>query len=134
MILIYNNTSQSVASGGTISMPTTKILKGTSAISNGGTGVKLNRSGYYNITFDVSGIVTGGGNLVVSLYANGVAIPDATNTQYSTTDQNGALTINTIVQRLPDCCAVDNETTITAVVTGGAATISHASMKVTKLC
>lgn len=134
MILIYNNASQSVASGGTISMPVTKILKGTSATANGGTGVKLNRSGYYNITFDVSGIVTGGGNLVVSLYANGVAIPDATNLQYSTTAQNGALTINTIVQRLPDCCAINNDITITAVVTGDAATINHAALKVTKLC
>lgn len=134
MILIYNNASQSVASGGTISMPVTKILKGTSATSNGGTGVKLNRSGYYDITFDVSGIVTGGGDLVVSLYANGVAIPDANASQYSTTGQSGSLTINTIVQRLPDCCAVDNEIAITAVLTGGAATISHASLKATKLC
>ena len=69
------------------------------------------------------------------MYQNGVAVVDAISTESSTatTDIN-TLNFATIVQVKPSCCAVDNQTSLTFINTGVAATYTNVSVTITKLC
>ena len=135
MISSYNNTSQEVAINGLLTFTTDRILTGCTATRNGQT-FKLNKPGYYYVTFNADGAATTAvGDIVVVLQNNGVAVPGAIAT-FTTTVADDAtnLAFSTIIRVPPSCCAVDNTANLTLVNTGVAATYTNVNINITKLC
>lgn len=135
MISSYNVTTQNVATNGTLTFTTDRILTGCTATRDGST-FQLNKPGYYYVTFNASGAATSEvGDIVVALVNNGVAVPGATVTVSPTViNSTRNFAFSTIIKVPPSCCAIDNTANLTIVNTGVAATFTNANINITKLC
>ena len=135
MISSYNVTTQNVATNGTLTFTTDRILTGCTATRDGST-FQLNKPGYYYITFNAVGEATAAaGDIVVTLQNNGVAVPGATATfTVAAIATSVGLSLATIIKVSPSCCAIDNTANLTIVNTGVAATFTNANINITKLC
>ena len=136
MINSYTHTTQTLAVNGVLAFTTDRIKTGcTVSHTEGGTTFTLNRPGYYYIAVNADVAASeAAGNLTLSLYQNGVAVPGAESTSNAATvATNNSLGFSTIVQVRPSCCAVSNAASLTIVNTGAAATISNANIVITKL-
>lgn len=136
MINSYTTATQTLAVDELVVFATDRIKTGcTVSHTAGSTTFTLNRPGYYYITVnaDVASSDTTG-NLTLSLYRNGVAVPGAESTSYAATaSTSNNLSFSTIVQVRPSCCAMSNATSLTIVNTGIAATVANANIVITKL-
>lgn len=137
MINSYTSTMQAVSINIPLNFNTNKIKTGHTVTHSEGTPTfSLNKPGFYFVTLNATGsTTTTTGNITLQMFQNGVAVPGATATETSTaiTDIN-SMSFSTIVQVRPSCCAVDNQTSLTFVNTGVAATYTNASVTITKLC
>ena len=135
MISSYNITTQTVLTDEVINFTTDRILTGCTATRNGAT-FQLNKPGYYYVTFNAVAAATETvGELTLTLYNNGVAVPGAKASKTTTTAaQNDAYAFSTIIKVPPSCCAVNNTGNLTIVNTGVDATITNANINITKLC
>lgn len=137
MINSYTSTTQNVGVNIPLIFNTNKIKTGcTVTHSEGSSTFSLNKPGFYFVTLKAIGSTTATtGNLTIQMYQNGVAVVDAISTESSTaTTDISTLNFATIVQVKPSCCAVDNQTSLTFVNTGVAATYTNVSVTITKLC
>lgn len=137
MIDSYSNTSQEVVAGGNISFAINSIQTGCTAThSAGSTTFSLNKPGFYFVTFNGTGAITGAtaGTIIVSMLNNGTLVPGATASvsSASTTDVR-SLAFSKLIQVKPSCCAVNNTTNLTFNNTGLAATFTNVNVVITKI-
>lgn len=132
---VYNNASQTVEQTGLVSFPTVGTKTGCSIKNLTNTTVELAPGGLYQVIVQVTGAQsTTTGDLIIQLFRNGIAVPQA----LASVTSSAATDIETIgfsclLLVNPSCCAVDNTTILTVVNTGVAATYSNASLTVVRL-
>lgn len=133
-IYTANTTAQTLAAGATIALGT--IVRrfgndrcGNPTINLSGNGITLNECGYYKVSTRVIDAPTAAGTVTVTLFQDGVAIPGAigSNTAAAATNPTG-VTAGGIV-RVVGCAT----STITAVLTAGAGSVTNVSVDVEKL-
>ena len=131
----YTDTTQVVASNSLIPFANYKDT-GCSIDFSGGTSVKINKPGLYQITFNGYAVEsTETGNIVVQLISNGSKINGAAAevNSSSTTDIKN-LSFSTIVDVSPSCNCIDNDVVITVLNEGVDASFGNANLTVIKLC
>lgn len=137
MIDSYSNTSQPIAAGENIPFAVNSIQTGCTATHiAGSTTFSLNRPGFYFVTFNGTGAITGAtaGDITVSMLNNGVLVPGATATtnSASTTDIR-SISFSKLIQVKPSCCAINNSTNLTFNNAGLAATFTSVNVVITKV-
>lgn len=91
MIDSYSNTSQAISAGANIPFAINSIQTGCTAThSAGSTTFSLNKPGFYFITFNGTGAITGAtaGDIIVSMLNNGVLVSGG-NSNYELRFNNG---------------------------------------------
>lgn len=133
MTTLYNTSAQTVAANGTVALTTVGNQKGCNTKS-GTNSVVINKSGIYEISATIFGLVTGGGTINLGVQANGVAIPYMAGSAYTNTAQPQTITLNGTY--VIDCCSNNNVPTAITLVNNGANSdiLSFASLNVTKIC
>ena len=128
LIQTANSSQQNVAVNSIISLGSTLRRFGCNCRLNGN-AIELRGEGYYTIDVDTTVTPTAAGNVTVTLFKDGVAIPGATATNsVSTVGNSTTLPINTTVR--VGCCGGDSS--ITAVLIAGAGVVNNISMRVIK--
>lgn len=129
-IYAVNSSDQAVEAGASqvISFGSPVRKFGKSLAVSGG-NVAIESSGYYKVIANV-GFTVGAGNVTVTVYCDGVAVPGAT----ASTTVSAATNLNTLVipcmVRNKCCC----ESTVTVVITSaGAGNVTNAAIEVTKI-
>lgn len=128
MSIIYtaNTAAQAVTVGGTISLGTVVRRYGRHMSASGG-AINVMGSGYYKIDTLFNILGTAAGAVTVTLMKDGIAIPGASATV--TVGDGGLATLNIPAVIRQQCCC---ESTITAELSGTAATINSASAVVSR--
>ena len=128
LIQTANSSQQNVAVNSIISLGSTLRRFGCNCRLNGN-AIELRGEGYYAIDVDTTVTPTAAGNVTVTLFKDGVAIPSATATNsVSTVGNSTTLPITTTVR--VGCCGGDSS--ITAVLVAGAGVVNNISMRVIK--
>ena len=129
-IYTANTASTVVPVGSAISLGSIIRRFGCGVSYNGG-AISLNDRGYYDIDVGVTFTAADAGNVTITVYQDGVAVPGATATATITTatTQVESVTIPTIVRVINSCASSQ----ITVVVSGTAATFSNVAVTVEKL-
>lgn len=130
----YSTSPQTLATGQIIEYASFKQT-GESLNEVGSTGIKIEKSGLYYISFDASAVESGtAGNVTVQLLQDGVPVPYAVATSYSSgvTDVVN-LGFSTVIEVLGSCGCVVNRPTFTVENSGVDATYSIADLIVVKL-
>lgn len=131
----YTDTTQVVAPNGLIPFANYKDT-GCSIDFSGGTSVKINKPGLYQVTFNgyvVESAATG--NIAVQLMNNGSKVSGAvaeTNSSATTDIEN--LSFATIIDVAPSCSCIDNDVVLTVLNEGVAASFGNANLTIIKLC
>lgn len=137
MVNSYTNAPQTVTTNDLLSFAINDVLTGCTVLhSAGSTSFKLNRPGFYYVSFTGTGAITGAtaGAITVNLLRNGVTVPGATSTQESASaTDTRTVNFSKIIQVLPSCCAVNNATTLTFQNAGLESTFSNVNVVITKL-
>lgn len=137
MVNSYTNTPQTVATNDLLSFVINDVLTGCTVLHPAGsTSFKLNRPGFYYVSFTGTGAITGAtaGAITVNLLRNGITVPGATSTQESASaTDTRTVNFSKIIQVLPSCCAVNNATTLTFQNAGLESTFSNVNVVITKL-
>ena len=97
--------------------------------------IELCNPGLYLVEFNSSAATSEtAGDITVQLQRNGVNLPGtlATNTSSATTHIQ-SLSFSTIIDVLPLCCAVNNQTNLSVGNTGIAATFANVAINIVKL-
>ena len=129
LIQTANSSQQNVAVNSIISLGSTLRRFGCNCRLNGN-AIELVGEGYYTIDVNTTVTPTAAGNVTVTLYKDGVAIPSATATNsVSTVGNSTTLPITTTV-RLG--CKCDGSSSITVVLIEGAGVINNISARVVK--
>lgn len=97
-------------------------------INMSGGNVVTHNKGYYNIATNITITPSAAGTLGITLYKNGVEIPGANITRTVSADTIYAFDIVAMIRDI--CCC---ETTIAAVISGVASTVSNAAIEVFSL-
>lgn len=122
-----NTSAQSLAAGDTINFGNVVRRFGCNCNVSGGNAI-VNGSGYYDLDADVTFTAGGAGTAVITLYKDGAAISGATASVTTVAETTYAVSIPAIIRQV--CCC---ESTITAVITGVAATVLNAAISVEKI-
>lgn len=130
LIQTANQSSQTVAVDSIISLGSVLRRFGCNCRLNGN-AIELEGEGYYTVDVSAVATPTAAGNVTVSVFRNGVAIPGAIATDSVTTVGNSStLAINTTVRLGCNCCGASS---LTVVLTDGAGVIDNISMRVVKV-
>ena len=122
-----NTSGQSVAAGGNISFGNI-IRRFGCNVNLSGSDVTLRGAGYYDIDAEFVVTASAAGTAAITLYKDGTAIPGAVASFTAATDSVYCISIPALVRTF--CCT---QSTITAVLTGVAGTISNAAIRVSKI-
>lgn len=138
MIQAYSNNITAVTAQA-IPFSSVSVLKGCTVEQQNLTTFIFNRRGVYLVSVDATGNTAGtSGNIVLQLYKNGVAQPQAFTSAASTaTTDVGSLSFETLVQVEDDnslCCCNKEPTTIQVQNTGIGAQFGHINIVITKIC
>ena len=137
MIDSYSNTSQAIATGANIPFAINSIQTGcTVTHSAGSTTFSLNKPGFYFVTFNGTGAVSGAdaGNITVTMQNNGTSVPGATATVTSASSTDiRSLSFSKLIKVSPSCCAINNSTNLTFNNTGAATTFTNVNVVITKV-
>jgi len=130
-IYTANSSAQNVALNGVIN-PGTIIRRYGPNLGLSGNAIQIDGPGYYNIQASITAAPTAAGNVTITVYKDGVAIPGATATQSTSVANNPLnLSISSLVREFCSCC--DGLSNLTFVLTGTAAAISNIAIVVEKL-
>ena len=122
-----------VNEGDYISFDINRIHTGTSiSHAEGSPVVRLNSAGLYLVSFDGDFTITTAGSVSVQLLNKGVAVPGVQDTVSGTTAVPRGLHFTTLINVMPNCCAVDNSANL-AVTISDAGTFSNANLTVVKM-
>lgn len=133
IIYVVNNSTQDIVDGGIINLGSIIRRFGTS-ITLSGNGVQINDTGYYTIDSSITLSSATAGDITVTMYNNGIAIPGAVATEtVATADDVVNLSINAII-RETGCCYYNNgPASLTFVISGGDVTVTNVATTVVKL-
>lgn len=127
-IYVSNTSPNAVAVNGTIPLGTTIRRYGCN-IQQAGQGVVITGTGYYDITTSITLLGTTAGTAVVQLYRDGVPVAGA---QAKTTLAAGSYAnVNLTAIMREQCC--NSSSTLTAVLSGVAATVDTFNLAVKKI-
>lgn len=130
----YTDTTQVVAENGLIPFVNYKDT-GCSIDFSGGTSVKINKPGLYQVTFN--GYVvesTATGDIIVQLMNNGSKVSGAVAEANSSTTDIENLSFTTIIDVAPSCNCIDNGVVLTVLNEGVAASFGNTNLTIIKLC
>lgn len=130
-IYTVNQGAVSVAVGGIIPLGSINRRFGckcNNALDLNGNGITINEAGYYDVDISVTATATAAGNVTVTLFKDGVAVPGATATATAAASGTVALPITPLVRQM---CG--SGSTLTLVLTGTAATINNVSVKIIRV-
>lgn len=137
MLYTYSITAQTATPNSNLNFNVNSVLTGcTVSHSAGIPSIQLRRPGYYMVHFNASAAAATAGDVTVQLNGNGSAIPGAISTINSAAATDiGSLSFTTIVQVLPNCCAIQSNSPLTLTVEniGVEATYSNAAITITRL-
>lgn len=128
----YNSTPQAVSAGGSVALAQA-VRRGRSATLSG-LGVALNApSSPYKVSVSVTGTTTAAGELSVTAYVNGVAVPGATATQEVAAAGGTASVAFSFIYVTPAqaCC---DPPKVTLVNSGSAGTVTNVALTAHRLC
>lgn len=131
VIYIVNNTTQDVADGGIINLGTV-IRRFGPNLSLSGNAIQLAGAGYYDLATSVTLSPTTAGEVTITAFKNGVAIPGAVATETAAAAGDVVnLSLVSIIREFCACCeSLEN---ITFVLSGLDATVTNIATKVIKL-
>ncbi len=136
MTILSNLSSQTVAPAGVINAGNVVEQKGCSTKANGN-GIAIVKSGIYDITATVVGLVAGGGIMEFTVLSNNVPIAYLTGQAYTNTEEPATITLTGHIVINPNCCAVTNNLPATISLqntsTTTTAVISNVMLDVTKV-
>lgn len=137
MIQAYSN-NITVDTAASVPFNSVALVKGCSVEQQNLTTFIFNRRGIYLVSVDATGNTTGtSGNIVLQLYKNNIARPEAFTSAASTAVADvKSLSFETLVQVEDDnvpCCSKE-PTMIQIQNTGVAAQFEHINIVITKLC
>ena len=133
-IYTANANAQTVAAGGTLALGSIVRRFGNDRCCNPivnlvNNGITLGECGYYDVTVSAIDEPTAEGEVTLTLYQDGVAIPGAVSTNTAAaSDDATSVSVNAIV-RVVGCAT----STITAVLTAGAGSVTNIAAAVVKL-
>lgn len=138
MIQAYSN-NITVGTSQNIPFSIVYVIKGCTVEQQNLTNFIFNRRGVYLVSVDATGNTTGtSGNIVLQLFKNGVAQPQAFTSAASTALADvESLSFETLVQVEDDnalCCCSKEPTNIQIQNTGVAAQFGHINIVITKIC
>lgn len=125
MIYAVNTGTQTVASGGAISFPQIVRSCGNNVRLSGG-NVTVQGSGLYGIDTNFT-FTAAAGTASIALYKDGIPIPGAAAAVTAAANTIYSISIPAVIRQ--SCCV---ESTITAVATGTALSVTNAAIKVAK--
>ena len=129
---VVNNATQEVAVNGTIN-PGSIIRRFGQCIGLSGNGIQLNSGGYYSVNSSISLSATEAGEVTVSVFKNGIAIPGATATVTAAAAGDILnLSIDTLIRKF-ECGYNPGPTSLTFVVTGVPVTVTNIASVIIKL-
>lgn len=134
-IYVANTTAQTLSAGATIALGTiirrfgnnTRCCTPTVNLVNN--GITLNESGYYKVNVRVTDAPTAAGTVTVTLFQDGSAIPGAVSSNTAAAATNPTSVTAGAIVRVIGC----STSTITAVLTSGAGSVTNVSVDVEKL-
>lgn len=129
-----NTAAQTLAAGATIALGSIIRRFGNDRccspiINLAGNGITLNEPGYYKVTARVVDAPTAAGTVTVTLLQDGVAIPGAVASDTAAAATNPTSVTAGAIVRVVGCAS----STITAVLTAGAGSVTNVSVDVEKL-
>lgn len=130
-IYTANTSAQSVAVNGLIN-PGTIIRRFGPNLGLSGNAIQIDGAGYYDIQASFTAAPTAAGNVTVTVFKDGVAVPGATATQSTTAANNPVnISISALVREFCPCC--DGLSNLTFVLTGTASSVTNSAIVVEKL-
>lgn len=132
-IYVVNDSTQEVVENGAIN-PGTIIRRFGPGMSVSGNGIQVEGIGYYNLNTSITLAPAAAGEVTVTVFKNGVAIPGAVATETAAAaDDVINLSINALI-RETGCCYYNNgPANLTFVITGTDATVTNIASVVIKL-
>ena len=129
IIYVANTGAQNVPVGGAVNLGGV-VRRFGCALDLNGNSVTIDEAGYYDVDVSVTAAPTAAGEVTVTLFNNGVAVPGATATTTATAaDDTVSISFNAVVRVF--CGA--NAGALTLVLTGTASSVANAIIVVTKL-
>lgn len=130
-IYVVNNTTQLVPENGLINLGSVIRRFGCNCHLNNN-GINIAGTGYYNINASFTVAPTAVGEVTVTMYKDGIAVPGATATETAgAADDNINLSISAIVREYCPCC--DNSSNLTFVLSDVEANVVNSAITVEKL-
>ncbi len=130
-IRTYNNSPQAFTAALTpLNIEGTPVVKSGCSLSLNTASIRVNRSGLYHLSADVTYTPTTAGVAIIQLYKDGVALPCAISQQTVTTGTVYTAHIETDLC-LSTCCV--NHPLITLDISGVAGTVNHTCVGMVKL-
>lgn len=130
-IYVANTSAQNVALNGTIN-PGSIIRRFGPNLGLSGNAIQIDGAGYYNIQASITAAPTAAGNVTITVFKDGVAVPGATATQSTTAANNPVnVSISSLVREFCPCC--DGLSNLTFVLSGTAAAVSNVAIVVEKI-
>lgn len=131
VIYTANSSAQNVAVNGVIN-PGTIIRRFGPNLGLSGDAIQIDGAGYYDIDASITAAPTAAGNVTITIFKDGVAIPGATATQSTTAANNPInLSISSLVREFCPCCS--GLSNLTFVLTGTAASVTNVAIVVEKI-
>jgi hypothetical protein len=130
-IYTANTTAQNVAVNGLIN-PGTVIRRFGCNVHLSGSSINITGTGYYDVDLSMTAAPTAAGNVIVTMYKDGVAIPGATATASTSTANNPVnLSLSCLVREY--CPCADDSSNLTFVLSGTAASVTNVAIVVEKI-
>ena len=129
VIYVANQSAQNVAVNGIIN-PGTIIRRFGPNLNLSGNAIQSCGSGYYELSSSITVAPTAIGNVTVTAFKDGVAIPGATATGSVSTANNP---VNLNIECLIRECCCDSISSITFILTGTASSVTNIATTVEKL-
>lgn len=138
MVSSYTNTAKTYATNDVLVFTNNAVKVGcTSTHVAGSASFNLNSPGIYEVSFNGVATATAAGNMGVTMFKDGVAVPGALAAEYSTAGATGLINLSfTFPVRIPpECCANRGSmpATLTFVNTGVAGTFSNSAVTIKRV-
>lgn len=130
-IRVYNNTTQTFTADVTpLNIEGTPVVQSGCSLTLNTASIRVNKSGLYHLSADITHTPTAAGVIVVQMYKDGVALPCAISSETVAAGSTYTTHIETDLV-ITTCCV--NHPLITLSISGAAGSVSHTCVGVVKL-
>jgi len=130
-IRVYNNSAQAFTAALTpLNIEGTPVVESGCSLRLNTANIRVNKSGLYHLSADVTYTATAAGTVVVQLYKDGVALPCAISQQTVAANDVNTAHVETDLEIIT-CCV--NRPLITLGISGVAGTVNHTCVSAVKL-